>query len=255
MPARKVTFEKVREDANGKVWHIEAIHNTTTRNNRKYSREELTLGARSLSYRPIDINHDESRYLPYDYINPLSPNSNSTIIMDFIPEANGVVGDVWITDKVTNARIEAGEIKTVSIEQIPYKGESCSCMVDKCTCEQHGVVFTAIAFLETFKGVEPGDVEAGKFTRKESKKEDDSECPEGKHKDKDGKCVPDEEDKAEAEDEECPEGSHKGDDGKCVKDEDPKEEGCGCALSKALGKELYAELKRAEHFAKTGELK
>lgn len=163
---RKVTFEKVSEDENGITWHVEAIHATTTRNKRKYPKEELAVAAGSLSFRPVNINHDESRFLPYNPVNPVGPNSNCSKRMEWSAEKNGVVGDYWITDKLTNERIEKGEIATVSIEQVP-ESEVCSCISD-CTCEQHGIVFLATAFLETFKGVQPGDPEAGKFTKKEA---------------------------------------------------------------------------------------
>lgn len=165
---RKVTFEKVSEDENGITWHVEAIHATTTRNKRKYSKEELVLAARSLSYRPININHDEKRWLEFDFTNPVSPNSNCSLVMEWDEAKKGVSGDYWITDKAINERIEKGEIATVSIEQVPSKGEACSCMVNDCTCEQLGIIFTGTGFLETFKGVQPGDPEAGKFTKKEA---------------------------------------------------------------------------------------
>lgn len=178
MPAstnkRKVTFEKLSEDENGATYHVEAIHVTTTGNNRKYTKEELVLAGRSLSFRPININHDESRFLPYDYANPTGPNSNTTLVMDFDPAKNGVVGDVWITDKATREALDSDKIKTVSIEQVPTKGEACSCMIDKCTCEQLGIVFTAIGLLETFRGVQPGDSSAK--ISKESIHDDMGDC-------------------------------------------------------------------------------
>lgn len=221
---KKVTFEKVSEDANGgTIYHVEAIHVTTTRNNRKYNKEELVLGARSLSYRPININHDESRWLPYDYTNPMSEGSNATIIMDFDPSSNGVVGDLWITDAITKGNIEAGNIKTVSIEQLPTKGERCSCMVDHCTCEQDGIVFTGIAILETFKGVQPGDPNA--TIRKGESAEPKAVGDKGKDDDTDDKEYEDKD-----KDKECPEGK-KLVDGKCVDvdaDEPTDKEECGC---------------------------
>ena len=153
--------------------------------------------------------------------------------MEFDATKNAVVGSLLIYDSVINSIIEAGGINKLSIEQVPTKGESCFCSITDCTCEQHGITFTGIALLE--KGVQPGDPET-KISKEAVKKEDeepkddDDKCPDGKHKDADGKCVSDEDD-----------------------DKD-KEERCGCALSKALGKELADELKRAEHFLKTGEL-
>ena len=164
---RKVTFEKLSEDENGATYRVEAIHVGTTRNQRKYSREELTLGARSLSYRPINLNHQEDRWLPYNFANPIAEDSNTTLNMEFVPEKNGVIGEVWVTDKTTRENIDMGRIRTVSIEQLPTKGESCSCLLKECTCEQNGIVFTGIALLETHKGVQPGDPDAS-IKKKES---------------------------------------------------------------------------------------
>lgn len=150
---KDVKFELVREENNAKIWNIEAIHVTVTGNKRKYTKEELTLGARSLSYRPININHDRSRWLEY---NPFDPTlANTTLNLDFDGTKNGVAGQIQIVDTKVNEAIEAGNINKVSIEQLPSKGESCSCALDGCTCEQHGIVFTGIALLE--KEVKPGD--------------------------------------------------------------------------------------------------
>ncbi len=252
-PRRKVTFEKVSEDENGAVYHVEAIHATTTLNNRKYSEQELQYGARSLSGRPINYNHDEGRWLDYDYKNKFGPDSNSTIFMEYDPIAKGIVGTVWVSDKDARINIESGNIKTVSIEQTPVKGESCSCMLESCTCEQHGIVFDAIAILETYKGVLPGDPGAKirKNARDEMKrkskeeesaepeavgddggddkddKEDDSKDDKDADKDKpkkkfgkdadadDDKDKDKKEDDGDGDKEECPEGKHLVD-GKCV---------------------------------------
>lgn len=235
----KASFSKVKESSEGKLWHVEAIHATMTRNNRIYTEEELRLAARSLSKRPINYNHDESRFLPYDFRNPFGPLSNSTVFMEYDTQKQAVVGDLWITDAHANQMIEQGKIQTVSIEQTPTKGESCTIVANFVkTCEQKGIVFDAIGILETYLGVEPGDPNA-KITAKESmepvKKEDEEPekpkgCDDGYHYDK-------EQDK-------------------CVKDDDKEEESkpCPCALERALGKELFEELKRAEKFVETGSI-
>lgn len=228
----QAVFSKVEESTEGKLWHVEAIHATTTRNNRIYTEEELRLAARSLSKRPINYNHDESRFLPYDFKNPFGPLSNSTVFMEYDSARHAVVGDLWITDAHANSMIEAGKIQTVSIEQTPTKGESCSLAANIRTCEQRGIVFDAIGILETYKGVEPGDQNALIKPKESVKKEDDDDeeppkkCDDGYHYDK-------EQDK-------------------CVKDDDkeePKEsKPCPCALERALGTELFNELKKAEKF-------
>lgn len=275
-------FKKVKESTDGgKLWHVEAIHVTTTRNNRRYSEEELRLAARSLSKRPINYNHDESRFLPYDFRNPFGPTSNSTVFMDYDVSKQAVVGELWITDAIANQMIEQGKIQTVSIEQTPTKGESCSLAANIRTCEQRGIVFDAIGILETYRGVEPGDENARIKAVERKKEEEDEECPEGKHWDAEaGKCVDndDDADKKDESDHDCPEGKHwdaeaekcvddekkeedeepckdgfhKDADGKCVPDKEEEAKHCPCELERALGTELFNELKRAEEFLKKG---
>lgn len=245
------SFSKVKESTEGKLWHVEAIHVTTTRNNRRYSEEELRLAARSLSKRPINYNHDESRFLPYDFRNPFGPSSNSTVFMDYDIAKKAVVGELWISDPIANQMIEQGKIQTVSIEQTPTKGESCSLSANIRTCEQRGIVFDAIGILETYKGVEPGDERA---LIKAAEKKEAEDCPEGKHWDAEAeKCVDDEK-KEEDDEEPCKDGFHKDADGKCVPDDKEEEKHCPCALERALGKELFEELKKAERFLKTGSI-
>lgn len=143
-------FELLQDNNGLRTWKIEAIHATTTGNNRKYTRQELELAARSLSYRPININHDRSRWLKYNPYDPAARNSNSTLELEFDSARNGVVGRMQIVDSKVNEAIESGRLSKVSIEQVPVRGESCSEY-----CEQHGVIFTGIALLED--GVCPGD--------------------------------------------------------------------------------------------------
>jgi hypothetical protein len=131
-------------------WNVEAIHVTTTRNNRKFTLSELREAGRSLSYRPLDINHDPERLLPFP--------ENKTLHMNFNETKMVVEGIVSIADQTTNAMIESGKINAVSIEQIPSK-ETCN----EVLCEQHGVAFIGLGLLE--RGVMPGDKMAG-FTGK-----------------------------------------------------------------------------------------
>jgi len=145
----KITFEYLGEDKEfegSKFWHVDAIHVTTTGNRRKFTQAELEHAAVSLSFRQIDINHDEKRLLPFP--------QNSTMEMDFDNSKMSVSGRIRITDHLINSQIESGFLTDVSIEQIPTRGESCINLI----CEQHGVAFVGLALLE--HGVMAGDNKA-----------------------------------------------------------------------------------------------
>lgn len=142
----EVKFEYLGEDkdfTNAKVWKVEAIHVTTTRNMRKFTKTELEASGRSLSFRPLNINHDSSRQLQFP--------DNATLAMHFNPTTNAVEGAFRVSDPAINAMIETGRINAVSIEQIPTLGETCNQII----CEQHGVAFIGMALLES--NVPPGD--------------------------------------------------------------------------------------------------
>lgn len=126
-----------------KIYDIRAISVTVTGNRREYTRKELTLAARSLSYRPLNINHDHSKFLPYP--------ENETLVMDFDPIQDAVVGQMIVKDEWTNKQIEQGKIRKLSIEQFPTRGEKC----DLSKCTQEGVVFTALGLLT--EDVQAGD--------------------------------------------------------------------------------------------------
>ena len=106
----------------------------------------MELAGRSLSFRPLNINHEENRQLRFP--------ENATLFMEFDPESMSVKGSFRVLDSTVNAMIETQRIKQVSIEQIPAKGESCN----EITCEQHGVAFIGMALLES--DVIPGDPQA-----------------------------------------------------------------------------------------------
>lgn len=160
-----VKFEFVTDVEGGKIWKIHAIHVTTTRNNRKYTEQELVPAARSLSFRPLNVNHNDSQALPY----PI----NSTLEMDFNAPRKSVSGRMKIENntyydkntgkvntsglgKSVNDMIKSKEINKLSVEQLPIKGENCSCNpATGCTCEQLGVTFVGLALLTS--DTEPGD--------------------------------------------------------------------------------------------------
>jgi len=142
-------FEYLGEDQDfegAKMYRVEAIHVTTTRNKRKFTKTEMELAGRSLSFRPLNINHDNGRQLPFP--------ENATLFMEFDPVSMSVKGRFRVLDTAVNAMIETHRIKRVSIEQIPTKGESCN----EISCEQHGVAFIGMALLED--DVLPGDPHA-----------------------------------------------------------------------------------------------
>jgi len=130
------------------IYKVEAIHVTTTRNRRKYTEKELVLAARSLSFRPLNINHDTSRQLPFNEKGVLL---NTTLGMEYNSEKKAVVGRIRLSDTRTIRSIENLNINALSIEQHPFEGESCNIV----SCEQHGVVFIGLALIE--KDVTPGD--------------------------------------------------------------------------------------------------
>lgn len=140
-----------KEVPGSKMFKVEAIHVTTTRNRRKFTKEELEIAARSLSFRPLNINHEVTRALPFNQNGFLL---NTTLDMHFNPEKNVVEGRIRVSDIDTIHRIESKDIDAVSIEQMPTRGETC----DIVSCEQHGVAFIGLALLE--KGIMPGDPNA-----------------------------------------------------------------------------------------------
>ncbi|NOJ28296.1 MAG: hypothetical protein DA330_09835 [Nitrososphaera sp.] len=145
-----VKFEQIGPS----LWNIEAIHVIITGNNRKYTKEELQVAARSLSYRPININHDESLWLPFNGYRPYAEDSNSILDMDFDPAKLSVSGQIQVVDAEVNEMIANGEITSLSIEQVP-QSETTECSISGCVHEQHGIVFTGIALLTS--DVLPGD--------------------------------------------------------------------------------------------------
>jgi HK97 family phage major capsid protein len=161
-------FELAKEEDGTKLWNVRAISVTTTGNNREYTREELKAGARSLSFRPLNINHDPLQELSYP--------DNQTLEMDFDVNTDAVTGRIQVDSPEINRMIESGEINKLSIEQQPVKGEQC----DDTKCTQKGVTFTALALLT--KDMQAGD-ESTTITKESVKKEDCLEdCLDAKRK-------------------------------------------------------------------------
>lgn len=218
-----VRFEFQYEEDGARHYSVEAIHVTVTGNNRKYTQEELSKAAVSLSARPININHDKSLWLPHNTYDPLSSQSNSTEYMEFDSTTKAVKGTLQIVDKDVQEMIDNNKITKLSIEQVPWHGETSQCSIDGCIHEQRGIMFTGIALLTS--DVTPGD-KTTKISR-ESKYDDvleklrkkwgwkeesvkkeamdqgmmpadqgmmsDGTCPPGHHMMPDGHCMPDSE--------------------------------------------------------------
>ena len=135
-----------KEFPDAKNWKFEAIHVTTTRNKRKFTLDELTLAGRSLSFRPLNRNHDFEKQLLFP--------ENATLGCSFNKILLAVTGEMRIADADVNNLIETGQIRKLSIEQIPTLGETCNEVI----CEQHGVAFIGMALLDL--GIVPGDERA-----------------------------------------------------------------------------------------------
>ncbi|MHB2037088.1 MAG: hypothetical protein ACYCPW_10160, partial [Nitrososphaerales archaeon] len=82
------------------------------RNGRVYTSDELAKAASSLSERPLNINHDPDRELPFP--------DNQVVVARF--EDGLVECIIQVTDEKTNVMIENGEINSVSIEGLYIDG-------------------------------------------------------------------------------------------------------------------------------------
>ena len=135
-----------REVKGSKIYKVEAINVTTTRNRRKFTHKELAIAGRSLSFRPLNRNHEEALIF-----NKGGFLYNTTLDMHYNESKKLVEGRIRISESEVIRKIDNGEINAVSIEQMPTQGETC----DVISCEQHGVAFIGMALLDS--DVMPGD--------------------------------------------------------------------------------------------------
>lgn len=139
-------FEFVGVDPNypdSKIYDVEAIHVTTSGNGRKYTKDELKDATLSLAFRPLDINHDDSKILPYP--------DNQTLMAHFDETTNGIKTRIRVVDQSIIKKIEKGRIKAVSVSQVSNE----MCADSMCSTKlQYGMAFTRLALLE---GTTPGD--------------------------------------------------------------------------------------------------
>lgn len=158
-PSVKFEFLDINPQTGAKRYYIEAIHVTITGNRRKYTKEELIKAAPTLSNKPLNEDHDHSKFLPYP--------ANRTLEMAFNFDKMGVVGKMEIADIRIQQEIAEGKIWKLSIEQKP-RYENCQCnKAEGCFCEQIGIQFNALALLH--RGHFPGDPKT--VIREESLKE------------------------------------------------------------------------------------
>ncbi len=114
------------------------------RNGRVYTGEEIQRAASSLSERPLNINHDKKRMLPFPENQVLVAREEDALVECIIQ----------VADPRVNKMIESGEIKHVSIEGI-YLDESKNTHTTEYPTSLH---FTALALLT--QDDEPGDAMA-----------------------------------------------------------------------------------------------
>lgn len=100
-------IEEYRKMAEGgRLFRVRALHVTMTGNRRKYTLDELRLAGRSLSDRPIGLNH--KLILPYP--------ENQTLDSEFNEKEKWVETLVKASDPMLLNLFDAGKIKHVSIE-------------------------------------------------------------------------------------------------------------------------------------------
>ena len=138
-------IKEAAEEGGARIWRARVLHAGVTRNNVKFTREELMKAARSLSLRPLNINHpalglnEKARWLPYP--------QNMVLRAEF--EDDAIEALLYISDPDVNKMIEEGEINAVSVEWTALR----ELVVDGVKPE--GVIFPALALLT--KDTPPGD--------------------------------------------------------------------------------------------------
>jgi hypothetical protein len=149
----------------GSIYRVRAIHVTDmnapesalTRNGVEFTEEELRAAARSLGYRPLDLNHE-----PPDLAFP----DNRVIDAEF--EDARVEALIAIRDLNAMNLIETKKIVAVSIEA-QYRWADVLCDNMECWLRPVGIIFTKLALLTP--GVLPGDPLASIVMKKIGKAE------------------------------------------------------------------------------------
>ncbi|MDG6995192.1 MAG: hypothetical protein JRN52_04640 [Nitrososphaerota archaeon] len=104
---------KRHEDDGVCFYEVLANHaDIKNRNGRIYTDEQLRMAAASLSERPLNINHDERRTLPFP--------ENQVLVARY--EDGRVECIIQVADRKANQMIQSGEINSVSIEGVYLDG-------------------------------------------------------------------------------------------------------------------------------------
>ena len=133
----------LRQTEAGSIYRVRAIHVSKTRNQVEFTEDELRVAARSLGYRPIDLNH----------VPPNLPFPENRVIDAEFEDAR-VEALISIREPSVMVLIEAKKIVAVSIEA-QYRWADVVCDQNECWWQPQGVIFTGLALLTP--GVEPGD--------------------------------------------------------------------------------------------------
>ena len=141
----------------GSIYRVRAIHVTKTLNGVEFTEDELRAAARSLGYRPMDLNHE-----PPDLTFP----ENRVIDAEF--EDARVEGLIAVRDTGVMSMIEAKKITAVSVEA-QYRWADVFCDYQECWLRPVGIIFIRLALLTP--GVQPGDPLAGIVMKKIGKME------------------------------------------------------------------------------------
>jgi hypothetical protein len=144
----------LRQTEAGSIYRVRAIHVTKTRNQVEFTEDELKAAARSLGYRPLNLNHT-----PPDL--PFPENR----VIDAEYEDAEVEALITVRDPSLILLIETKKIVAVSIE-CQYRYADLTCDDDSCWYQIHGVIFRGLALLTP--GVEPGDPLASIVMKKTS---------------------------------------------------------------------------------------
>jgi len=135
----------------GSIYRTRAVHvtdlgapdSTKTRNGVEFTEEELKAAARSLAYRPLDLNHE----LPF-----LEFPQNRVIDAEY--EEATVEALVAVRDPAIMSMIESKKITAVSVEA-QFRWADVVCDDESCWLRPVGIVFTGLGLLTP--GVLPGD--------------------------------------------------------------------------------------------------
>lgn len=119
----------LRQTEAGSIYRVRAIHVTKTRNQVEFTEDELKAAARSLGYRPLNLNHT-----PPD----LSFPENRVIDAEY--EDATVEALIAVRDPSLILLVEAKKIVAVSIE-CQYRYADFTCDDASCWFQIHGVIF------------------------------------------------------------------------------------------------------------------